>query len=133
MTQKTIKFHLDVEIFYRNQSNPEIDTKWKLNGFKTILAYELPSWFQIHDGSEVFSDLKCPVQKCRLTTNRYERHIVDLVLFHEHYVESYHARPKNQIYAVFNMESPVHTVRIPYPGKHLQSIFLTKINPLNTF
>lgn len=87
-----------------------------MKGFKTILAYELPAWFKLNDGPQAFVDLKCPVQKCRLTTNRAERRTADLVLFHEHYIKTIHQRPANQIYALYNIESPPHTARIPYQG-----------------
>lgn len=88
-----------------------------MKGYKTILAYNLPAWFKLEDGTQAFVDLKCPVQKCRLTTNHnHERRTADLVLFHEHYIKSYYERPANQIYALYNIESPPHTAHIRYPG-----------------
>lgn len=105
----------------RNKVEPEpdyidYDSIWKLKGFKTILVYEIPEWFKLRDGPEAFADLKCPVYKCRLTTKHENRPNADLVLFHEHYIDTHLPRPKNQIYALYNIESPLHTVRIPYPG-----------------
>lgn len=95
----------------------EYNTIWKLNGYKAILTYNLPAWFELEDGPQAFVDLKCPVQKCRLTTNHArERRTADLVLFHEHYIKSHYERPTHQIYALYNIESPPHTARIRYPG-----------------
>lgn len=82
------------------------------------MAYNLPTWFKLEDGPQAFEDLKCLVQKCRLvsTNHNRERRTADLVLFHEHYIKSYYQRPANQIYALYNIESPPHTARIRTPG-----------------
>lgn len=106
--------------FSRSKSNSDSDIEynsvWKLTGYKTILAYEIPVWFKVQDGTKTFLDLNCPVNKCRLTTNHRERQSADLVLFHEHYHETHLPRPPNQVYALYNIESPLHTARIPHPG-----------------
>lgn len=113
----------------RESDSPDFNSIWKIKGYKTILAYNLPGWFKLEDGPEVFADLNCPVQKCRLTTNHArERRTADLVLFHEHYIKSYHPRPANQVYALYNIESPPHTARIRHPGAVAHSIFYSSEN-----
>lgn len=109
-----------MRVHFRNNSeseSPDFNSIWKIKGYKTILAYNLPKWINLEDGPEAFVDLNCSVQSCRLTTNHArERRRADLVLFHEHYIKSYHERPANQVYALYNIESPPHTARIRYPG-----------------
>lgn len=82
------------------------------------MAYNIPEWFHIRLGTEVFTDLKCPVNNCRLTTKHSNRQTADLVLFHGYYVDIGYPRSPEQIYALYYIESPPHTSIIEYPGWH---------------
>lgn len=103
-----------------SDNNVDYDHLWAhLDGYKNILGYNVPSWLNVKYGKEMFTDLKCPVDKCRLTNRFSERNYADLILFNEKYVATNDPRPKNQIYALYIMESPPHTPSISYPGKFL--------------
>lgn len=86
------------------------------NGYKTILAYDPPKWFELKDGIGIFTDMKCPVKKCRLTTKYSERQTADAVIFNDKYIPTDEPRPPKQIYALYYIESPPHTSIIPVSG-----------------
>lgn len=69
--------------------------------FKTILLYSMPIWWDITTGSQIFKNLKCPVDTCRLTTDRQERSTADMVFFHDQYEPTNEPRPLKQIYALY--------------------------------
>lgn len=108
-----------------------IPPNYKPNGkVKTILVMKyIPDWiyWKVEKAETIFSDLKCPVKNCRLTSNRTEWPNADLVIFdiHREILPTNETRRSNQIYAFFNMESPVHTISVNKPGK-LVIFFLSK-------
>lgn len=57
---------------------------------KTILSI---NWWNVKEGTDIFSDFKCPVDRCRLTTNRSERSTADMILFHDSFVPTNNTRP----------------------------------------
>lgn len=84
---------------------------------KTILSVNgIAKWWHVDEGKRLFSNLKCPVDKCRLTSDNKERHTADLVLFHDTYIQTTQPRPINQIYALYHMESPYLTTALEFPG-----------------
>lgn len=85
---------------------------------KTILsANGLVDWWSIKEGTDLFSNLKCPVDRCRLTTNNSELSTADMVLFHDGPIPTNTTRPPNQIYAVYYTESPFSSFPVSIPGK----------------
>lgn len=87
------------------------------NIVKTILTMNILDWWNVTEGSELFTDFQCPVHHCRLTTKREERKTADMILFHKSYEPSNETRSPNQIYAYYSMESPLYTSNIEFPGK----------------
>lgn len=84
---------------------------------KTILSVNgIAKWWHVEEGIGLFSNLKCPVDKCRLTSDNNERQTADLVLFHDTYKPTIQPRPFNQIYALYHMESPYLTTALEFPG-----------------
>lgn len=72
---------------------------------KTILMYfGIPYWWSEKAGSQAFKDLKCPVDTCRMTTDRKERSTADMVFFHDQYEPTNETRPLRQINALYQME-----------------------------
>lgn len=56
------------------------------------------------------------MDKCKVTTKHSNRRTADLVLFNDNYVPANYPRPHKQIYALYYIETPPHTIRIPDPG-----------------
>lgn len=84
---------------------------------KTILLYEgISVWWPFDDGTQLFKDLKCPVQSCRMTTDKSKRKTADLVVFWDYYTPSKTKRPFNQLYALYHIEPPFITHPVDYPG-----------------
>lgn len=101
---------------YRDEYE-SVDTTWNnLNGYKIIFAHNVPEWFSVRDGVDVFNNLKCSYNKCRWTTKIAEKETSDLVLFINKYVPPIKPRRLSQIYALFLSESPPHTSPLPNTG-----------------
>lgn len=85
---------------------------------KTILsANGIIDWWRVKEGTDLFSNLKCPVDRCRLTANYSEQSTADMVLFHDHLIPTNKTRPPNQIYALYYTESPLSSFRVSIPSK----------------
>lgn len=120
------RFTIFRNIHFKCESDAvEYEPTFNINGYKTILAYNIPSWLNFESGINVFTDLACPVNKCRLSTKHSERKTADLVVFHEHYVDTNCVRSPQQIYAFFHLEAPPYTSRIKYPGEFFQRLLHT--------
>ncbi|XP_037037284.1 glycoprotein 3-alpha-L-fucosyltransferase A-like [Bradysia coprophila] len=88
----------------------------ELNEYKTIFSCNFPEYLKAPTGPErLLKDFNCSVDKCRFTTDPVHVPKADLVIFYERYVRLNYTRPPNQIYAIFHLESPFHTARMPYP------------------
>lgn len=84
---------------------------------KTILLDEnLPTWWSFNEGSQLFKDLRCPVNACRMTTDKSQRKTADLVIFWDYYKPFKTTRHSNQLYALYHIEPPFITQPIDYPG-----------------
>lgn len=72
---------------------------------KTILSMNvLLKWYNVSEGTELFTELKCLVNTCRLTKSWEEKDTADMIIyFHEPFYEA--SSPK-QVQAYFQMEPP---------------------------
>lgn len=99
----------------------ELEPVWShLKGYKTIFAHNVPDWLEVQDGINVFSDLKCPQNKCIWTTRKVEKQRADLVLHILKYVPADKPRPPGQIYALYLFESPPHTDSVVDKGMNVR-------------
>lgn len=103
----------------------------KSGKIKTILVYNDPDWWGLHETENVFKSLSCPVDTCRIVWDTKKRRSVDMVLFHDRYVHENRSRSENQIYAIHHTESPPHTKPFDYRGKLLSFFFLYSQNVCN--
>lgn len=112
---------------YRNSTPSERDDyipDWNhFDGYKVILAPNVPEWLKIPDGISVFIDLKCPVNKCRWTTRKVEQTTADLVVFILNYKKTNTSRPSDQVHALYLHESPPHTSSLSDAGNCESNIF----------
>ena len=60
-------------------------------------------------GQSRFLDHGCPVNQCSLTVRKEDEATADLVLFKDYVSKPSYVRPKNQIWVLFLLESPLHT------------------------
>lgn len=113
------------EILQRFYYEPftRFDFSWRIRGYKTILAYDIPALMEIKDGVSVFDDLDCPVKRCRLTSDHTERPYADLVLFQNNYVHTYGTRSPDQIYALYYMVTVFATIANIYFRKTIKPYF----------
>lgn len=95
--------------------NKEIKTILAMNGFA--------DWWNAKEGTGIFSDFKCPVDRCRLTANRSERSIADMIIFQDTFVPTNGTRPPKQIYALYHTENPFSTSPFTNPGKTSLSFY----------
>lgn len=74
----------------------------KRKKYKTILSIDgLPERWNVSMNTDLFSNLNCPVQTCRLTTKPEERSKADMVIFMLEYKPTNETMPNNQITAVY--------------------------------
>lgn len=66
-------------------------------------------------GRDVFIASKCPVNTCKITTNRELASTADLVLYKDHFMPTGMIRPAKQIYMLYFLECPYHTQHIKFP------------------
>lgn len=84
--------------------------------FKSILLYNgMAIWWSLKAKNR-FEALRCPVNTCRLTTDKSKRQEVDLVMFWDYYEATNQTRPLNQLYALYHIEPPFITVPVKDPG-----------------
>lgn len=88
---------------------------------KTILVYNGLGPWNIKHGQDVFRNLKCPVNTCKVTAKRELANQADLILYKDYYIPTGVARPPNQIYMLYFLECPYHTQHVKFPGKLLNS------------
>lgn len=65
-------------------------------------------------GQQKFIKDNCPVQNCTLTTRREEANTADAIIFMNNIQVTRHARPPNQIWILYFLESPYHTQSLSY-------------------
>lgn len=83
---------------------------------KMILLYNGLGPWNIKQGQDVFRNLKCPVNTCKLTAKRELANEADLILYKDYYIPTGVARPPNQIYMLYFLECPYHTQHVKFPG-----------------
>lgn len=106
---------------------PNYNSIVKSKKVKIILAYyDSLFWWKPKLDGNIFQKLKCPVDTCRITTNKSEIEIADLVFFYNGYEPVKYKRPSKQIYAIYYYEPPHKGDLIKYPGK-----IKTKFKTLN--
>lgn len=109
---------------FNSNSIPRLDIPNKIytpskdnSGEYKLIFGKVAPWLKVHDGIGIFHELNCPVKTCELTSDDLRRNVSDLVLFNDRYIPPDGPRPPNQIYALYNMESPPHTTSVLHPGK----------------
>lgn len=83
--------------------------------YKTILLYNGLAPWNVKQGIETFTNIKCPVYTCNLTANREAAHYADLVLYKDYFIPTAVARPPKQLYMLYFLECPYHTQQVKYP------------------
>lgn len=77
----------------------------KKKEYKTILSIGgLPQPWNGPEGNEIFSNLNCPVQSCKITTKAEERSKADLVIFIQEYQATNDKMPANQTTALLHVQ-----------------------------
>lgn len=104
---KLMQFEDDKNDRFTNQMMfvpPNYESIVKSQKFKTILGYtEIPGFWGVKLGTEIFKDFKCPVYTCRLTNKKEEIHTAEMVFFYNYYVAPNATRSPEQIYALYHM------------------------------
>lgn len=109
----TIDYYDDDRILaqmaHRPKSVLEKEKKGESVKDKVILAYHGYGSWGVQPGRKQFQDQKCPVQNCHVTDDRRRVNDADIVMFHHSPSRPWAARPPNQIWLLFMLESPYHT------------------------
>ena len=58
---------------------------------------------------------KCPVSTCVISTRRKDSGSSDLIIFKDHFIMPSFQRPKDQIWLMFMLESPLNTQKFKHP------------------
>lgn len=97
------------QMAHRPKSVLEKEKKGESVKDKVILAYHGYGSWGVQPGRKQFQDQKCPVQNCHVTDDRRRVNDADIVMFHHSPSRPWAARPPNQIWLLFLLESPYHT------------------------
>lgn len=97
------------QMAHRPKSVLEKEKKGESVMDKVILAYHGYGSWGVQPGRKQFQDQKCPVQNCHVTDDRRRVNDADIVMFHHSPSRPWAARPPNQIWLLFMLESPYHT------------------------
>lgn len=93
------------------------ETVSKSTKLRTILSIDgLADWWDVSEGTKLFTDLRCPVSTCRLTKNRHEKDIADMILYQHEPKRRYLASSPEQVQAIFQWDSPKHFGHFQHPG-----------------
>jgi len=79
------------------------------DSLKKILFWNGVTSWGVRAGRGVFLKEECPISSCVIATARKEFKNSDLVIFKDHFVMPTQDRPKNQLWMIFMLESPLHT------------------------
>jgi hypothetical protein len=63
----------------------------------------------VKPGQSRFIDHKCPVNQCTLTGRHEDAATADMIMFNGYLTKFSFARPRDQIWVLFMLESPYHT------------------------
>lgn len=79
----------------------------------------IPKSFNISEGVESFKRFKCPIDMCRITFDETEKNSADLLYIMDSYThDKTHKRPPNQVFVLYNRDSPmINAHHIEPPGK----------------
>lgn len=94
---------------------PNYDQIRKSGKHKTILLYNGLAPWNIKQGKDVFKQLKCPVNTCKLTAKRELADQADLILYKDYYIPTGVPRPAHQLYMLYLLECPYHTQHVKFP------------------
>lgn len=86
-----------------------------LNDYKIIFANDVPLWFKVPDGTDIFKKMNCSVDKCLWTSRAEDRNTADLVFFMYYYASG--PRPIGQTYALYLLESPPNSRPLSNAGR----------------
>jgi hypothetical protein len=65
---------------------------------KKILIYNgLGSWAPLKPGRDVFTQSRCPVDTCTITSEKAQASDADAILYKDHFVNPGHSRPPRQV------------------------------------
>lgn len=78
---------------------------------KILIFHGLHSW-GVKPGQDAFKH--CPVNSCSLTGYKTESLDADAILFKDHFVHPGHHRPHGQVWIIYFLECPYHTVHLKY-------------------
>ena len=59
---------------------------------------------------------KCPVSTCVISTRRKDSANADLIIFKDHFIMPGFQRPREQLWLMFMLESPVNTQKFKHPS-----------------
>lgn len=91
-----------------DQDSPEVP-------LKKILFWTGASGWGVKPGRGVFLKEKCPVSTCVISTRRKDSGSSDLIIFKDHFIMPSFERPKDQIWLMFMLESPLNTQKFKHP------------------
>ena len=79
---------------------PSSSSAGESNGqrLKKILIYNgLGSWTPLKPGRDVFTQARCPVDTCTITSEKAQAAEADAILYKDHFVNPGHSRPPRQV------------------------------------
>lgn len=95
---------------------PNYDKIRESGKLKEILLFNGLGPWNLKQGRDIFKNLKCPVNTCKVTANREHANRADLILYKDYYIPTDVARPSKQLYMLYFLECPYHTQLIKFPN-----------------
>lgn len=82
---------------------------------KKILIFNgLGSWAPLKPGRDVFTQARCPVDTCTITSDKAQAADADAILYKDHFVNPGHPRPPRQVWILYFLECPYHTQHVKF-------------------
>ena len=83
---------------------------------KKILFWTGAAGWGVKPGRGVFLKEKCPVSTCVISTRRKDSSSADLIIFKDHFIMPGFQRPRDQLWLMFMLESPLNTQKFKHPA-----------------
>ena len=100
--------------YFIQENIPNHNVNYTNLSLKTILLWNgIDSWYGVKEGREIFLNENCPVNTCNISIHESESQLADLVLFKDDFTRPGFTRPPNQIWMMYNLESPINTPDVP--------------------